>query len=51
MLPQSLEDYVSDTNPVPVVDVFVDEPGLVNLGCEGSIGAILAGLLTTPRSC
>ena len=51
LLPESLDDYVSDTNPVPVVDVFVDEPGLVNLGCEGSIGAILAGLLTTPRSC
>ena len=25
MLPESLDDYVSDTNPVCVVDVFVDE--------------------------
>ena len=25
LLPESLDDYVSDTNPVRVVDVFVDE--------------------------
>ncbi|WP_428834852.1 hypothetical protein, partial [Pseudomonas aeruginosa] len=24
-LPESLDDYVADTNPVRVVDVFVDE--------------------------
>ena len=24
-LPESFDDYVSDTNPVRVVDVFVDE--------------------------
>ncbi len=35
LLPQSLEDYVSDTNPVRVIDVFVDEPGLVNLSLDG----------------
>ncbi|MGF6401533.1 transposase [Pseudomonas frederiksbergensis] len=32
LLPESLDDYVSDTNPVRVVDVFVDELDLVNLG-------------------
>ncbi len=29
MLPESLDDYVTDTNPVRVVDVFVDELDLV----------------------
>ena len=39
LLPESLDDYDSDTNPVRVVDVFVDELDLVNLGFEGVIPA------------
>jgi len=39
LLPESLDDYVSDTNPVRVVDVFVDELDLINLGFEGAIPA------------
>ncbi len=39
MLPENLDDYVSDTNPVRVVDVFVDELDLVKLGFEGVIPA------------
>ncbi len=39
LLPASLDDYVSDTNPVRVVDVFVDELDLVNLGFEGAVPA------------
>ena len=39
LLPESLDDYVSDTNPVRVVDVFVDELDLVNLRFEGVIPA------------
>lgn len=39
LLPESLDDYVSDTNPVRVVDVFVDELDLVNLGFVGAIPA------------
>jgi transposase len=35
LLPESLDDYVSDTNPVRVVDVFVDELDLQKLGFEG----------------
>jgi len=35
LLPQILEDYVADTNPVRVVDVFVDELDLGKLGFEG----------------
>jgi len=39
LLPESLDDYVSDTNPVRVVDVFVDELDLVSLGFEGATPA------------
>ncbi|MFJ2367664.1 IS1182 family transposase [Pseudomonas sp. NPDC087697] len=39
LLPESLDDYVSVTNPVRVVDVFVDELDLVKLGFEGVIPA------------
>ena len=34
-LPELLDDYVSETNPVRVVDVFVDELDLNQLGFEG----------------
>ncbi|MCK9801883.1 IS1182 family transposase [Pseudomonas sp. MAFF 302030] len=39
LLPESLDDYVSDTNPVRVVDVFVDELNLAKLGFDGVIPA------------
>lgn len=35
LLPESIDDYISDTNPVRVVDVFVDELDLGKLGFEG----------------
>jgi transposase len=35
LLPESLDDYVTDTNPVRVVDVFVDELDLGKLGFDG----------------
>tara|TARA_R100000005_G_scaffold18283_1_gene7651 strand:+ start:13896 stop:15326 length:1431 start_codon:yes stop_codon:yes gene_type:complete len=35
LLPESLDDYVADTNPVRVVDVFVDELDLGALGFSG----------------
>jgi transposase len=35
LLPELLDDYVSDTNPARVVDVFVDELDLGKLGFEG----------------
>lgn len=38
-LPESLDDYVSDTNPVRMVDVFVDELDLATLGFDGVIPA------------
>jgi transposase len=39
LLPESLDDYVSDTNPVRMVDVFVDELDLAKLGFDGVIPA------------
>lgn len=41
LLPESLDDFVSDTNPVRVVDVFVDELGLATLGFDGVIPAVI----------
>lgn len=39
LLPDSLDDYVSNTNPVRVVDVFVDELDLAKLCFDGAIPA------------
>lgn len=39
LLPESLDDYVSDTNPVRVVDVFVSELDLGKLGFDGVVPA------------
>lgn len=36
LLPEYLEDYVSEENPVRVIDVFVDELDLKGLGFAGS---------------
>lgn len=38
-MPESLDDYVTDTNPVRVVDVFVDELDLGRLGFDGIVPA------------
>ena len=35
LLPECLDDYVAETNPVRVVDVFVDELDLGKLGFRG----------------
>src|SRR5271168_1633847 len=35
LLPHSLEDYVSEENPVRVVEVFIDELDLADLGFSG----------------
>jgi transposase len=36
LFPESLEDYIAEDNPVRVVDVFVDELDLKDLGFEGA---------------
>jgi transposase len=35
LIPECLDDYVAETNPVRVVDVLVDEPDLGKLGFRG----------------
>ena len=35
LLPDSLEDYVTDENPVRVIDVFIDELDLAAMGFAG----------------
>ncbi len=37
LLPEFLDDYVSDENPVRAIDVFVDELDLAALGFEGVV--------------
>ncbi|AZF31476.1 Transposase [Pseudomonas sp. R4-35-07] len=37
LLPESLDDYVSDTNPVRIADAFVDELDVASLGFDGAI--------------
>jgi transposase len=37
LLPECLDDYIADENPVRVVDVFVDELKLRQLGFDGAV--------------
>jgi transposase len=37
--PECLDDYISEDNPVRVVDAFIDELALETLGFEGAIAA------------
>src|SRR5678815_6164946 len=36
LLPECLDDFIDEDNPVRVVDVFVDELDLLKLGFEGA---------------
>jgi len=40
LLPDSLEDYVTEDNPVRVVDVFIDELDLEALGFSGVVSEV-----------
>ena len=37
LLPEFLDDYVAEDNPVRAIDVFVDELDLRGLGSEGVV--------------
>ena len=37
LLPEYLDDYVSEENPVRVIDLFVDELNLERLGFDGVV--------------
>ncbi len=40
LLPECLEDFIADDNPVRIVDTFVDELDLASMGFEGTTPAI-----------
>jgi transposase len=40
IFPESLDEYIADTNPVRIVDVFVEELDLGKLGFDGIEPAI-----------
>ena len=40
LLPECLDDYIAEDNPVRVIDVFIDELDLTSLGFEGVAPAI-----------
>ena len=40
LLPASLDDYVTEDNPVRVIDVFVDNLDLTDLGFEGVVAQV-----------
>ena len=39
LLPECLDDFIADDNPVRLVDVFIGELDMVALGFEGAIPA------------
>jgi transposase len=40
LLPECLDDYIAEDNPVRVIDVFIDELDLTSLGFEGVVAAV-----------
>ena len=51
LLPECLDDYVGEDNPVRVVDVFVDELDLGGSASKALIRRRRAGRPTTRRCC
>jgi transposase len=39
LFPERLDDWIADDNPVRVIDAFVDELDLKELGFEGAVPA------------
>jgi len=51
LLPECLDDFISEDNPVRVVDVFVEELDLRKLGFDGAEPAATGARRTTRRCC
>jgi transposase len=51
LLPEQLDDYVTENNPVRVIDVFVDELDLAALKFEGINPAMTGRPAYHPRHC
>src|SRR4030088_2400441 len=50
LLPHSLEDYVSEENPVRVIEVFIDELDLAALGFSGMTPAATGRAASHPST-
>lgn len=51
LLPDCLDDFIGEDNPVRVVDAFVDELDLAGAGFEGMVPPRQAALRTTLACC
>jgi transposase len=51
LLPECLDDFIEESNPVRVVDAFVDALDWADLGFEGSSQPRLGDLRITLRRC
>ena len=51
LLPEFLDDYVGEDNPVRAIDVFVDELDLRGLGFSGVVLALSDETLTVSGPC
>ena len=49
LLPECLDDFIDESNPVRVIDVFVDALDLAEMSFEGLSQQQLVGRRTTPR--
>lgn len=49
LLPECLDDYIGEDNPVRVVDAFVDELDLGELGFDGAVAALTGRSDTHPK--
>jgi hypothetical protein len=49
LLPECLDDFIDDSNPVRVIDVFVDALDLAEMSLRGWSRRRLVGHRTTPR--
>jgi transposase len=48
-LPECLDDFIDESNPVRVIDVFVDALDLAEMSFEGLSRRQLGGRRTIPR--
>lgn len=51
LLPECLDDWIDESNPVRVIDAFVDALDLSELGFDGWSQLRPDGLPTIPRCC
>jgi hypothetical protein len=49
LLPECLDDFIDESNPVRVIDVFVDALDLAEMSFEGRSRRRLVGRRITPR--